>query len=57
MEGSHIAGKDKEELEQTIVEYNNIFVSQQSNIGIKNNFRVKLTPQEESPVYTQSRSI
>ena len=40
-----------------IVEYNDIFARQRLDIGINNNFKVKLTPKTETPVYTQSLPV
>ena len=50
-EGSQIEGNDKEQLEQTIVEYNDIFARHRLDIGINNSFKVKLTPKDERPKY------
>ena len=56
-EGSQIEGNDKKQLEQTIIEYNDIFARHPLDIGINNNFKVKLTPKDERPIYTQSLSV
>ena len=56
-EGSQIEENDKEQLEQTIVEYNDIFARHRLDIGIKNSFKVKLTPKDERPIYTQSLPV
>ena len=56
-EGPHIKRKDREQLEQTIVEYNDIFARHRLDIGINNNFKVKRTRKDESPVYTQSLPV
>ena len=56
-EGSQIEGNDKKQLEQTIVEYNDIFARHRLDIGINNNFKVKLTPKDERPIYTQSLPV
>ena len=56
-EGSQIEGKDKKQLEQTIVEYNDIFARHRLDIGINNSFKVKLTPKDERPIYTQSLPV
>ena len=53
-EGSQIEGNDRKQLEQTIVDYNDIFARRPLDIGINNNFNVKLTPKDERPIYTQS---
>ena len=51
-ERSQIEGNDKKQLEQTIVEYNDIFARHRLDIGINNRFKVKLTPKDERPIYT-----
>ena len=56
-EGSQIEGNDKKKLEQTIVEYNDIFARHRLDIGINNSFKVKLTPKDERPIYTQSLPV
>ena len=56
-EGSQIAGNDKKQLEQTIIEYNDIFARHRLDIGINNNFKVKLTPKDERPTVTQSLPV
>ena len=48
--------KDKEQLEETIVKYN-IFARHRIDIGLNNNFKVKLLPKDENPVYTQSLPV
>ena len=45
-EGSQSEGNDRRQLEQTIVEYNDIFARHRLDIGINNNFKVKLTPKD-----------
>ena len=40
-----------------LVEYNDIFARQQLDIGINNSFKVKLTPKDERPIYTQSLPV
>ena len=56
-EGSRIEGNDRKQLEQTIIEYNDIFARHRLDIGINNIFKVKLTPKDERPIYTQSLSV
>ena len=56
-EGSQIEGDDRKQLEQAIIEYNNIFARHRLDIGITNTFKVKLTPKDESPIYTQSLPV
>ena len=52
-----IEGNDRKQLEQTIVEYNDIFARHRLDIGINNTFKVKLTPKDELPIYTQSLPV
>ena len=56
-EGSQIEGNDRKQLEQTIIEYNDIFARHRLDIGINNNFKVKLTLKDEHPIYTQSLPV
>ena len=56
-EGSQIEGNDRKQLEQTIIEYNDIFARHRLDIGINNNFKVNLTPKDERPIYTQSLPV
>ena len=56
-EGSQIEGNDRKQLEQTIVEYNDIFARHRLDIGINKSFKVKLTPKDERPIYTQSLPV
>ena len=56
-EGSKIEGNDRKQLEQTIVGYNDIFARHRLDIGINNKFKVKLTPKDERPIYTQSLPV
>ena len=56
-EGSQIEGNNRKQLEQTIVEFNDIFACHRLDIGINNGFKVKLTPKDERPIYTQSLPV
>ena len=56
-EDSQIEGNDRKQLEQTIVEYNDVFARHPLDIGINNSFKVKLTPKDERPSYTQSLPV
>ena len=57
MGGSQIEGNHKKQLKQSIVEYNDIFARHRLDIGINNSFKVKLTPKDERPIYTQSLPV
>ena len=54
---SLIAGKDRENLEDTIVEFNDISARHRLDIGMNTQFKVSLTPQDDKPVYTQSLPV
>ena len=54
---SLIAGKDRENLEDTIVKFNDIFARHGLDIGMNKQFKVSLTPQDDKPVYTQSLPV
>ena len=56
-EGSQVEGDDKKQLEQTGVEYNDSFARHPLDISINNSFKVKLTPKDQRPIYTQSLSV
>ena len=56
-EGSQIEGNDRKQLEQTILEYNDIFARHRLDIGINSSFKVKLTPKEERPIYKQGLPV
>ena len=56
-EESQIEGDNKKQLERTIIEYNDIFARHRLDIAINNNFKVKLTPKDELPIYTQSLPV
>ena len=56
-EGSQIKGNNRKQLEQTIVEYNDIFARHRLGIGINKTFKVQLTPKGERPIYTQSLPV
>ena len=56
-ERSQIQGNDRKQLEQTVVENNDIFARHRLDVGINNSFKVKLTPKDERPIYTQSLPV
>ena len=56
-ESSQIEGNNRKQLEQTIVEYKDIFARHRLDIGINNTFKVKLTPKDERSIYTQSLPV
>ena len=55
---SLIINKDRKNLEDTIVEFNDIFARHRLDMtGMKTQFKVSLTPQDDKPVYTQSLPV
>ena len=52
-----ITRKDRENLEATIVEFNDIFARRRLDIGMNTQFEVSLTPQDDKPVYTQNLPV
>ena len=50
---SLITGKDRESLEDTIIELNDIFARHKFDIGMNTQVKVSLTPKDNKPVYTQ----
>ena len=54
---SLITGKDRESLETTLVEFNDIFARHRLDIGMNTQFKVSLTPRDDKPVYTQSLPV
>ena len=54
---SLITGKDRESLESTLVEFNDIFARHRLDIGMNTQFKVSLTPRDDKPVYTQSLPV
>ena len=47
---SLITGKDRESLEDTIVEFNDIFARHRLEVGMHTQFEVSLTPKDDKPV-------
>ena len=54
---SLITGKDRENLEATIVEFHDIFARHRLDIGMNTQFKVSRTPKDDKPVYTQSLPV
>ena len=42
------------QVEELLVKYNSLFATHRSDIGMNTDFKIKLTPQHEEPVYSQS---
>ena len=45
---------ERKEIEQILVEFHDIFARHRFDIGINREFKVKLTPNDDSPAYSQS---
>ena len=54
---SLIMGKDRDRLEETIVEFSDIFARHRLDIGVNAQFKFSLTPKDDKPVYTQSLPV
>ena len=54
---SLIMGKDRDNLENTIVEFHDIFARHRLDIGMNTQCKVSLTPQDDKPLYTQSLPV
>ena len=56
-ENSLFQGEEKQQLEDVIIEHNDIFVRHRFDIDINADFKVKITPKNENPVYTQGLPV
>ena len=46
--------KDKPDIEDILVKFNDIFARHRFDIGVNSDFKIKLTPKTDQPAYTQS---
>ncbi len=53
-EGSILSKKEKRRVEDLLVEYNDIFARHRLDVGINTEFKIKLQPEHQKPVYSQS---
>ena len=51
---STLTSEDKEKIEDLLVEFHDIFARHRFDIGMNEEFKVKLTPKDDSPAYSQS---
>ena len=51
---SQLSDKDKKDIKEILVDYNDTFARDCLDIGINNDFKIKLTPKSEQPTYIQS---
>ena len=52
---SLLSSSQQTQVEELLVKYNSIFARHRLDIGMNTDFKVKLTPQHDEPVYPQSR--
>ena len=46
--------EEQEKIEELLVEFHDIFARHRFDIGMNEEFKVKLTPKDDSPAYSQS---
>ena len=51
---STLTPEEKDEIEELLVEFHDIFARHRFDIGMNEEFKVKLTPKDNSPAYSQS---
>ena len=51
---SQLSEDDKKDIEEILIEFNDIFARHRLDIGINHDFKIKLTPKTDDPVYSQS---
>ena len=51
---SNLTPEEKEKIEELLVEFHDIFARHRFDIGMNEDFKVKLTPKDDSPAYSQS---
>ena len=49
-----LSSEERSQLEEILVQYNDIFARHRLDVGRNDEFKVKLTPEHDRPVYTQS---
>ncbi len=53
-EGSILNEQEKRKVEQLLVKYHDVFARHRLDVGINHEFKVKLTPEHDKPIYAQS---
>ena len=53
-EDSQLGEQDRKDIEDILVEYHDIFARHRLDIGVNHDFKIKLTPKNDQPAYTQS---
>ena len=51
---SQLSEDDKKDIEEILIEFNDIFARHRLDIGNNHDFKIKLTPKTDDPVYSQS---
>ena len=51
---SQLTENDQKDIEEILIEFNDIFARHRLDIGINHDFKIKLTPKTDDPVYSQS---
>ena len=51
---SHLTENDQKDIQEKLIEFNDIFARHRLDIGINHDFKIKLTPKTDDPVYSQS---
>ena len=51
---SQLSESDKKDIEEILIEFNDTFARHRLDIEINHNFKIKLTPKTDEPVYSQS---
>ena len=49
--------KERENIEEFLVDHNDIFARHRFDVGVNQHFKIKLTPNDERPAYSQSLPI
>ena len=51
---SQLTENDQKDIQEILIEFNDIFARHRLDIGINHDFKIKLTPKTDEPVYSQS---
>ena len=51
---TQLSADDQKDIEEILIEFNEIFARHRLDIGINQDFKIKLTPKTDEPVYSQS---
>ena len=53
---TQLSADDQKDIEEILIEFNDIFARHRLDIGINHDFKIKLTPKTDEPVYSHSLS-